>query len=142
MDFNNFGVISYTAKAKISPFIDYLFQDKFMTTRCIHCQRVFFPPQSDCPYCLSADMEWFEIKDEGTLLSYSTAMYGPAGFENKVPYTLGIVQFKDNIKVLASIAKEINPKTLKVGMKFKVKPVMLSDQKVSYEFILAGETNS
>ena len=136
MDFTNFGVISYTAKAKISPFVDFLFHGKFMTTRCTRCHKLFFPPQADCPYCLSREMEWVEIKDEGVLLSYSTAMYGPAGFENKVPYTLGIVQFKDNIKVLASIAKEIDVKTLKVGMLLKVKPVKLSEQRFSYEFIL------
>ena len=136
MDFNNFGVISYTAEAKISPFVDYLFQGRFMTTKCTHCNRLFFPPQADCPYCLSDDMEWVEIKDAGILISYSTAMYGPAGFENKTPYTLGIGQFADNIKVLASIAKEIDPQTLKVGLRVKIKPVKLSEQRVSYEFIL------
>jgi len=135
MDFTNFGVISYTARAKVSPFVDFLFQGKFMTTRCPHCHQLFFPPQTDCPRCLSSDMEWVEIKDEGVLLSYSTAMYGPAGFENKVPYTLGIVQFKDSIKVLASIADEIDPKTLNFGMKLKIKPVKLDEQRVSYEFV-------
>lgn len=136
MDFNNFGVISYTGQAKICPFVDHLFQGRFMTTKCTHCNRVFFPPQADCPSCLSDDMEWAEIKDAGTLVSYSTAMYGPAGFENKVPYTLGIGRFSDNINVLAAVAKEIDPQTLKIGLKIKIKPVKLSEQRVSYEFIL------
>lgn len=136
MDFSNFGVISYTAQAKISPFVDHLFQGKFMITKCSHCDRNFFPPQTDCPYCLSDDMEWVELKDEGTLVSYSTAMFGPAGFENKVPYTLGIGQFAGNISILASIPKDIDPQTLKVGMSVKIKPVKLSEERVSYEFSL------
>jgi len=136
MDFNNFGVISFTGPAKISPFVDHLFQGRFMITKCTHCNRPFFPPQADCPYCLSDDMEWIEIKDEGILVSYSTAMFGPAGFENKVPYTLGIGRFADNISILASIPKEIDPQTLKVGLKVKIKPVKLGEERVSYEFVL------
>ena len=136
MDFQNFGVISYTAKAKISPFVDFLFQGKFMITQCKHCHQLFFPPQADCPYCLSDDMEWLEIKDEGILLSYSTSMYGPAGFENKVPYTLGIVQFLGKVNVIAPVSKDINPKNLKIGIKLKVRPVKLNEQRASYEFVL------
>ena len=136
MDFNNFGVISFTGQAKIGPFVDHLFQGRFMTTKCTHCNQVFFPPQADCPSCLSDDMEWVEIKETGTLISFSTAMYGPAGFENKVPYTLGIGRFSDNINILAAVAKEIDPQTLKIGMKIKIKPVKLSEERVSYEFIM------
>ncbi len=136
MDFTNFGVISYTSKAKVSPFIDFLFQGKFMTTKCTQCQRCFFPPQMDCPYCLSSNVEWVEIRGKGTLLSYSTAYYGPAGFESKVPYTLGIVQFQDEIKVIASITQEIDPQALKVGMQLRVRPVNLNERRMSYEFTL------
>jgi hypothetical protein len=137
MDFSNFGIISYIAKAKVSPFVDHLAAGKFMTTKCKDCQRLFFPPQVDCPYCLASNMEWVEIKDEGVLISHSTANYGPAGFEDKVPYTLGIVQFLNSIKVIAVVSKSIDPKTLKVGMKLKVKPVKLDEQHVYYEFVPA-----
>jgi len=136
MDFNNFGVISFTGAAKISPFVDHLFQGRFMTTKCTHCNRPFFPPQADCPHCLSDDMEWIEIKDAGTLVSYSTAMFGPAGFEKKVPYTLGIGRFREGIQILAAVADEIDSQNLKIGLKVKVKPVKLNEERVSYEFVL------
>jgi len=134
MDFGNFGTVSFTKQAKVMPFIDYLSQGKVMTTQCKHCGRKFFPPRQDCPYCLSSDVEWFEIKSKGKLLTYTTVNYGPSGFEDVSPYTLGIVEFSEGVRVLARISKKIAPKDIKVGMELKVVPVKLSDEKLSYDF--------
>lgn len=135
MDFEKFGVVSYTTAAKVSPFVDYLAEGKFMTTQCGDCKTIFYPPQMDCPVCLKSNVEWLAIESEGKLLSYTTAYYGPAGLEDKVPYKLGIVEFPEGIRVLAPISEDIASKDLRVGMELKVVPTKLGENRVGFELV-------
>ena len=84
--------------------------------------------------CLSTDPEWIEINGEGTLLTYSIVNYGPSGFEDSAPYILGVSDFGNGIKIFSFLSKEIPENDVKVGMKVKVFPVKLSDDRVIYEF--------
>ena len=88
----------------------------------------------DCPKCLLSDMEWFEIKGNGRLATYSIVNYGPAGFEDKVPYRVAVGEFEDGIKIFGSLSRDIEEGDIKVGMGVKVVSVKLPDDKVSYEF--------
>jgi uncharacterized OB-fold protein len=135
MDFGNFGSVNFTKQSKVTAFIDYLAQGKFMATKCKKCGQKFFPPRADCPNCLTSDIEWFEINSKGKLLTYTVVNYGPLGFENDAPYTIGIVEFKEGVKVLSRVSKKIDPKTLTVGTELKVVPIKLTEDKVSYEFV-------
>jgi len=136
MDFGNFGTVSFTNQSKAVPFIEYLAQGKFMATECTQCGEKFFPPRLDCPNCLDSDITWFEIKSKGKLVTYTTVNYGPLGFEDDAPYTLGIVEFEEGVKVLSRISKEIDTNDIKIGMQLKVVPISLGNGKVSYEFQL------
>ena len=142
MDFGNFGFVSYTTAAKVSAFVDRLAEGKFMTTKCRECGKVFYPPQVDCPVCLTADMQWIEISSKGRLLSYTTAHYGPAGFDDKVPYTLGIVEFPEGIKVLAPISREVTTESIKVGSEFRVIPTNFGQNRVGFELVKDSETSN
>ena len=133
MGFEKFGIVSFTSDAKVAPFVDYLEEGKLMTTKCKKCGRMFFPPKSDCPKCLSSEMEWLEIGGEGTLLTFTVVNYGPSGFEDDTPYTLGIAEFEGGIKILGRVSKAIKPEELKVGMKVKLAPVKLNNERVIYE---------
>ena len=135
MLFDNFGVISFTSDAKVSPFVGYLEKGKVMATRCQTCGRVFFPPKIDCPDCIVSTIEWVEISSIGTLLTFTVVHYGPSGFENEVPYILGIAQFSEGIKVLGRMSKTVNPNDVEVGMKVKLSPVKMSSERLIYEFI-------
>lgn len=133
MGFEKYGVVSFTSDAKVSPFVDYLEKGKVMTTRCQQCGKVFFPPQADCPRCLSSDVEWFEINKPGTLKTFTTVHYGPTGFENEAPYTLGIAEFEPGLKILGRISKTLVPGEMKVGMKVKLAPAKLDNGHFIYE---------
>ncbi len=133
MGFEKFGVISFTSDAKVASFVDYLEQGKIMTTKCRKCGKVFFPPKSDCPSCISSDVEWFEINGIGTLLTFTVVHYGPSGFENDTPYILGIAEFEEGVKIFARISKVINPDDIEVGMRVKLAPVKLSNERIIYE---------
>ena len=134
MDFENFGTVSFTAEAKVSDFVTYLEQGKVMATRCKKCGSNYFPPKMDCPKCLSSDTEWFEIKGNGKLTTYTVVNYGPSGFEDDAPYSLAIGEFGGDIKILSRLSRNINESDIKLGMALKVIPTKLPGDRVCYEF--------
>jgi uncharacterized OB-fold protein len=136
MGFENFGTVSFTAESKTADFITYLEQGKVMTTRCKKCGTAYFPPKMDCPGCLDSEVEWFEIKNPGKLVTYTVVSYGPSGFEEEAPYTLGIGEF-DGLRVFGRLSKSIKEGEVKTGMAIKVVPVKLPGEKIAYEFIKA-----
>jgi len=137
MGFENFGTVSFTTEAKVADFITQLEAGRVMATRCRKCGRSYFPPKADCPKCLSSDMEWFEVKSEGKLLSYTVVNYGPTGFEKEAPYILAIAQFDEGLQIMAHLSRDIAEKDIKVGMGLKVSPEKLADNRIAYQFIRA-----
>ncbi|MFC1980330.1 Zn-ribbon domain-containing OB-fold protein [Chloroflexota bacterium] len=134
MGIENFGTVSFTAETKAADFVTYLEQGKVMATRCKECGANYFPPKMDCPNCSSSDVEWFEIKGNGKLLTYTTVNYGPTGFEDEAPYTLAIVGFTEGLRVFGRLSKSIKEGDSKIGMDVKVVPVKLANDRISYEF--------
>lgn len=134
MGFERFGTVSFTSKSKVDQFVDLLDQGRVSGTRCRKCGKSFFPPRADCFNCLSADMEWFEITGTGQLISYSTLIYAPTGFEQDLPYTIGLVQFSKDLKLFGRFSQEIKGEKMKVGMKLRTTPIKLPNGRVSYEF--------
>jgi uncharacterized OB-fold protein len=133
MGFENFGTVNFTAEAKAADFINYLEAGKVMATRCRECGGSYFPPKADCPKCLSSDVEWFEVKGQGKLMTYTIVNYGPTGFENDAPYRLALAEF-DGIHVFGRLSRDIGEKDIQVGMSLTVSPVKLPDDRIAYEF--------
>ncbi len=133
MGFEKFGVVSFTSDAKVAPLVDYLEKGKVMMTKCQQCGKAFFPPKADCPRCVSSNVEWLEISSIGTLLTFTVVNYGPSGFENDTPYTLGIAEFEEGVKVLGRVSREISPEDIKVGMRVKLAPLKLANEQIIYE---------
>jgi uncharacterized OB-fold protein len=128
MGFENFGTVSFTTEAKVADFITQLEAGKVMATRCRKCGGSY------CHRCLSSDVEWFEIKSKGKLLSYTVVNYGPTGFENDAPYMLALARFDEGIQILARLSRDIAEKDIKVGMDLMVKPTKSADNRIAYEF--------
>ncbi len=133
MGFEQFGVISFTAATKADKFVEFLQDNQVAGVACRTCGAKFFPPRSDCPVCLSSDMEWFPISGVGTLLTFTKAMYAPAGFEKDVPYCLGVAEFSDGVKVFGRLDKSLSDDVIKPGMKVKLQVVNLDGDRLSYE---------
>ena len=131
--FKKFGTVSFTAISKVNDFISHLEEGKVMATKCKECGADFFPPRADCAKCLSSDMDWVEVTGEGELLSFSTLQYGPVGFEDDLPYTIAIAQFKD-VKVFGRLSKDLTDDDVSVGMKVTVAPLNTGGEKVLYQF--------
>jgi uncharacterized OB-fold protein len=131
--FENFGTVSFTAEAKTAEFIRYLEAGKVMASRCKKCGATYFPPKADCPTCLSSEVEWFEVKGGGKLMSYSKVNYGPTGFEADAPYILALGEF-DGVQILARLSRDIGENDIKVGMSLTVSPIKLPNDRLAYEF--------
>ncbi|MDP2731237.1 MAG: Zn-ribbon domain-containing OB-fold protein [Dehalococcoidales bacterium] len=134
MGFEHFGRVSFTTEAKTVDFIKYLEQGKVMTTRCKKCGTSYFPPKLDCPSCLNSEVEWFEIEGKGKLVTYSVVQYGPSGFEDDAPYTLGIADFGDEMRIFGRLSKGIKADDIKPGMELKIVSTKSADGRIGYEF--------
>jgi uncharacterized OB-fold protein len=137
MGFEQFGIISFTGVTKAEQFVEFLKNNELRGTVCKGCGAKFFPPRSDCDKCLSGDMDWFTISGDGTLITFTKAMYAPAGFENDVPYLLGVAEFADGIKVFGRLDKSLPDEAVKAGMKVKLQVVNLEDDRLSYQLTTA-----
>jgi uncharacterized protein len=134
--FSKFGTVSFTGVTRINDFIGYLEQGKLMGTRCKKCGMEFFPPRADCYKSLDSDMEWFEVKGTGKLLSYSTLSFAPTGFTQDLPYTIAVLDY-GNYKVFGRIDSSISAKELSVGMKMKTVVHPLPNDHINYVFLNA-----
>jgi uncharacterized OB-fold protein len=132
MGFERFGTVSFTAQTKVDKFVDLLAGGKVAGTKCKSCGKTYFPPRADCSNCLSSDMEWFEIAGPGKLISFSTLMYAPTGFEEDLPYTIALAQFGD-VKIFGRMSKDLKEEDMEIGMDLEVVPVKLQGEKVAYE---------
>ncbi len=61
----------------------------------------------------------------------------PLGFEGDPPYTMGVVDFGDGLKLFARLAKEIKPEDVKVGMAVTTRPLKYDDGQISFEIVKA-----
>jgi len=131
--FKKFGTVSFTSVTKVNDFINHLEQGKVMGTRCTNCERVYFPPRADCYYCLSSDVEWFEVEGVGKLITYSKLKYAPVGFENDLPYCIAVLDYGD-YKVFGRIASEIPEEEIQLGMEMVTTANKLPNGQLNYVF--------
>ena len=137
MGFEKFGRKSFTAMTKTAKFVDLLAEGKIEGTVCKGCSTKFFPPRADCAKCFSKNMDWFEMPKKGKLETFTTSYYAPFGFEGDPPYTMGVVDFGDGLKLFARMAKDIKPEDVKVGMNVIIRPLQYDDGQLSFEIAKA-----
>ncbi|MFX0117408.1 MAG: Zn-ribbon domain-containing OB-fold protein [Candidatus Hodarchaeota archaeon] len=115
----SFGLHNFILESKANQFIRGLQEGRLETTRCIKCDRTFFPPRADCSYCYDSGIQWFEVKSrEGTLKTFTTIVVAPSEFIDYSPYCVGIVELPEGISIMGWI-KEAE-KDLQVGDRLKI----------------------
>ncbi len=135
MGFEKFGRKSFTSTTKTANFVNFLSEGKIKGTVCKGCGTRYFPPRADCAKCFSNQMDWFEMPQKGKLETFTTAYYAPLGFEADPPYTMGVVDFGDGLKLFARVTKGLKPDEIQVGMEVSVKPVQYEDGQLSFEIV-------
>ncbi len=117
-------------------FWDALKTGRFVTTKCAKCGQVTFPPQADCPNCMSGEFTWVDLDREATLVTFTHVQITPASFAENDPYIIAIGELADGLKVLAWL-EGMQPESVKPGMKLKVEGRTSKEGNAYYVFVPA-----
>ena len=84
----------HTAGKAASRFLRELKDNRhIMGLRCPKCQRVLVPPRSFCERCFVPIDDWVEVKDRGTLATF-TIVYEQFSGLPPPPYCVGLIQLE------------------------------------------------
>jgi uncharacterized protein len=82
-----------------APFWNALAKGAFISTRCLTCEHVTFPPKPVCPNCWSSDIQWQDLQTRGVLYSWTRVHAPPEAFAAESPYALGIVDLIEGTRL-------------------------------------------
>jgi uncharacterized OB-fold protein len=99
----------------IEQFYKFLTQGKLMAGKCTRCGKIHLPPRPLCDNCFSQQFTWTEVSGKGKLLTYSVIHIAPPQFQAMTPYTVGIVELENGLRIpgmISGVAQE----QLRIGM--------------------------
>jgi uncharacterized OB-fold protein len=89
--------------------------------RCSFCANAWLPPRRECPRCLRDTWTWETASGAARLISwvvYHTAFH-PA-FENRLPYTVAVVELAEGPRLISNIAGGEDPETLRIDQPLRL----------------------
>ena len=125
--FEWFGKVSYSPHTKIAGFARHLKDGRIMASRCAECGYASFPPRADCPECLSDSFSFQEISGRGTVLTLTRIDAAPAGFEDEVPFVVGVVDLEEGGRLLAWFGESIPEEQIAIDMAVQVVPQIFEE---------------
>jgi uncharacterized protein len=86
------------------PFWEGTKRHELLLLNCNQCGKIWFPPSSRCPRCLSTDCEWKPASGRGKVWSWIVMWqrYFPA-FESEIPYNVAYVELEEGPKLMTNI---------------------------------------
>jgi uncharacterized protein len=122
--------------AKTSRFWEALAEGRFVTTKCADCGTLTFPPQADCPSCMSGNAEWVDLQTDAELLTFTFVQITPTSFVDHDPYVVAIGRLAQGLNVLAWLEGADHTK-LKPGDRLRLESRKDSEGSPYYVFVLA-----
>jgi len=135
--------VNFCPHTKVDGFAAHLRAGRLMGSTCSACGQLSFPPRADCPVCRHGEFTFTEMSGEGTVMTFTTIAAAPAGFEDQVPFDLGVVDLKETGRLLASFGDTIAPHEIAIDMPVQVVPRLCEesvDIKVHYTLEKPGTT--
>jgi len=120
--------------SRTSKFWEGLKEGKIYATKCQKCGKLHFPPVADCGDCGSSNVKWMELEGEGEIETFTQVVVKPASFSKESDYIVAIARLKEGVRALAWLIG-VEREDVKVGMKVRLVARVISDGRVSYEFI-------
>ena len=115
-------------------FYEGLKEGKVYATKCKECGKLYFPPNADCPDCLTTGLEWVPLSSEAEVETFTHVVIRPTTFQQNKPYTVAIGKLKEGVKVLAWLTG-FKLSEIKVGMKVKLVAKTSTEGNPTYEFV-------
>jgi len=103
----------------VESFYRMLGERRLMASRCLSCGRILLPPRPVCPNCYGTEMEWVELRGEGTVESYTVIHVPPARFASEAPYVVAVVKLDDGVRLPGRLVG-VKPEEVRVGMRVRV----------------------
>ena len=98
------------------PFWEAAKRHELVMPRCKTCDQLFFYPRSECPRCLSTDLEWVKVSGRGRLHSFTIVQQpANAAFNADVPYVYAVVQLDEGPRLMSNIT-DCNVQAVHIGM--------------------------
>jgi len=141
--FKWFGKVNFAPYTKVTDFAKHLKDGRLMGSRCKSCGAFSFPPRADCEACMSGDFEFVELSGKSTLQTFTKIVIAPTGFEDVVPYTVGVVDLEEGGRALAWFGDTVAEDEIEIGMDLQVVPQIfdeVEDIKVYYSLEKPGTT--
>jgi len=113
------------------PFWEGAKRHELLLLNCNACARIWFPPSSRCPNCLSTDVAWKPASGRGKVWSWIVMWqrYFPA-FDADLPYNVAYVQLDEGPKLMTNLVG-VAPEDIRCDM-----PVEVVFDDVTEEFSL------
>ena len=88
------------------PFWEAARRHELLMPRCTMCDHVFFYPRSECPRCLSANLEWVKVSGRARLHSFTVVRQpANAAFRDDVPYVYAVVQLDEGPRLVSNLVQ-------------------------------------
>lgn len=141
--FSWFGKVSFVPYSKVSDFAVHLKGGRMMGSKCKDCGFQTFPPVADCPQCMSPSFEFVEYNGKGTVYTWTEIAAAPTGFDDVVPYIIGVVELEEGGRLLCWFGDTIKKDDIKIEMPVQVVPRIFEESeeiKVYYSIEVPGTT--
>ena len=82
---------------------------------CTECGAKYFPARPVCK-CGSTTFKPHKLAERGEVVTWTTILNAPIGYERYAPYTVALIELEDGCKLLSQIV-DVVPEEVKAGMK-------------------------
>jgi uncharacterized OB-fold protein len=92
---------------------------------------------------MSGNFEFVELPGKSTLQTFTKIVAAPTGFEDVVPYTVGVVDLEEGGRALAWFGDTVDEEEIEIGMELQIVPQIfdeVEDIKVYYSLEKPGTT--
>jgi uncharacterized protein len=91
----------------VAEFREGLARGELLIQKCNDCSTLSMYPRYACPHCQSESLGWQRAGGRGTLHSFTVLRLGaPEGFENELPYALGVVKLAEGVQLLGRLVAD------------------------------------
>lgn len=91
----------------VTPYYDGLNRGELLLQKCGSCGKHIMYPRHRCPFCQSVELGWEAASGTGILHSIAIQRAGaPSGFENDLPYAVGVIKLTEGVQLLARLAPD------------------------------------
>jgi uncharacterized OB-fold protein len=108
---------SYTPGRAQERFLLAMKEGKLLGLACDECGRVYIPARGSCPRCAKPTTKEVEVKDTGTVATYSVVRVPSANIEVELPYCAANILLDGADLTTTALIQECKMEDIRIGMR-------------------------